>query len=252
MPTSSASTKRCWPRPARTTTSPISTKTPAPPRSTPPAPPACPRACISPIGSWCCTPWRIAGWLGTAPAQGRLHREDVYMPITPMFHVHAWGMPYVATMLGLKQVYPGRYDAGRAAGVDRATRTSPSRTACRPCCRCSSTRGGQHRLSGLEDGHRRLGAVAGSVPDGAGTRHRRVRRLRHVETAPLLTVTHLNARKSRATSTARPHCACAPAGPCRWCDAAHRRRRHATPGPRRRIPGGSRLARSMADPGLFE
>lgn len=31
------------------------------------------------------------------------------MPITPMFHVHAWGLPYVATMLGLKQVYPGRY-----------------------------------------------------------------------------------------------------------------------------------------------
>ena len=35
--------------------------------------------------------------------------DDVYMPITPMFHVHAWGLPYVATMLGLKQVYPGRY-----------------------------------------------------------------------------------------------------------------------------------------------
>lgn len=35
---------------------------------------------------------------------------DVYMPLTPMFHVHAWGMPYVATMLGLKQVYPGRLD----------------------------------------------------------------------------------------------------------------------------------------------
>jgi fatty-acyl-CoA synthase len=27
-----------------------------------------------------------------------------------MFHVHAWGVPYLATMLGLKQVYPGRYD----------------------------------------------------------------------------------------------------------------------------------------------
>lgn len=34
---------------------------------------------------------------------------DVYMPITPMFHVHAWGVPYIATMLGVKQVYPGRY-----------------------------------------------------------------------------------------------------------------------------------------------
>jgi fatty-acyl-CoA synthase len=36
--------------------------------------------------------------------------DDVYMPLTPMFHVHAWGMPYVATMLGVKQVYPGRYE----------------------------------------------------------------------------------------------------------------------------------------------
>lgn len=47
--------------------------------------------------------------LGSASSQGRLHRDDVYMPITPMFHVHAWGMPYVATLLGIKQVYPGRY-----------------------------------------------------------------------------------------------------------------------------------------------
>jgi fatty-acyl-CoA synthase len=39
-----------------------------------------------------------------------LGHGEVYMPLTPMFHVHAWGMPYVATMLGLKQVYPGRYE----------------------------------------------------------------------------------------------------------------------------------------------
>jgi fatty-acyl-CoA synthase len=39
-----------------------------------------------------------------------LGNDDVYMPITPMFHVHAWGVPYVATLLGVKQVYPGRYE----------------------------------------------------------------------------------------------------------------------------------------------
>lgn len=39
-----------------------------------------------------------------------LQSSSVYMPITPMFHVHAWGVPYVATMMGLKQVYPGRYE----------------------------------------------------------------------------------------------------------------------------------------------
>ncbi|TVO63594.1 fatty acid--CoA ligase [Denitromonas ohlonensis] len=51
----------------------------------------------------------VAAQLGSAPTQGRFHRDDVYMPITPMFHVHAWGLPYVATLLGVKQVYPGRY-----------------------------------------------------------------------------------------------------------------------------------------------
>ena len=54
----------------------------------------------------------VATCVGSAAAHGRLHREDVYMPITPMFHVHAWGFPYIATLLGLKQVYPGRYLPG--------------------------------------------------------------------------------------------------------------------------------------------
>jgi acyl-CoA synthetase (AMP-forming)/AMP-acid ligase II len=47
--------------------------------------------------------------LASPPSGQRFHRGDVYMPITPMFHVHAWGMPYIATVLGVKQVYPGRY-----------------------------------------------------------------------------------------------------------------------------------------------
>ena len=42
--------------------------------------------------------------------QGRFNEDDVYMPITPMFHVHAWGIPYMATLMGMQQVYPGRYE----------------------------------------------------------------------------------------------------------------------------------------------
>ncbi len=41
---------------------------------------------------------------------GKFKSNDVYMPLTPMFHVHAWGVPYLATLLGTKQVYPGRYE----------------------------------------------------------------------------------------------------------------------------------------------
>ena len=39
-----------------------------------------------------------------------LRASDVYLPLTPMFHVHAWGLPYLATMLGMRQVYPGKYE----------------------------------------------------------------------------------------------------------------------------------------------
>jgi fatty-acyl-CoA synthase len=46
---------------------------------------------------------------GTARYGQSLRDGDVYMPLTPMFHVHAWGNPFVATLLGVKQVYPGRY-----------------------------------------------------------------------------------------------------------------------------------------------
>jgi fatty-acyl-CoA synthase len=49
-------------------------------------------------------------FFGLASRQGRFSRDDVYMPITPMFHVHAWGFPWAATLAGVKQVYPGRYE----------------------------------------------------------------------------------------------------------------------------------------------
>jgi fatty-acyl-CoA synthase len=55
--------------------------------------------------------------MGTPASQGRLHQKDVYMPITPMFHVHAWGFPYVATALGIKQVYPGKYAPDTLLGL---------------------------------------------------------------------------------------------------------------------------------------
>ena len=51
----------------------------------------------------------VLGSWASSVAHQRLHRGDVYMPLTPMFHVHAWGIPYMTTALGIKQVYPGRY-----------------------------------------------------------------------------------------------------------------------------------------------
>ena len=33
--------------------------------------------------------------------------QDVILPVVPMFHANAWGYPYIAAMLGSKQVFPG-------------------------------------------------------------------------------------------------------------------------------------------------
>ncbi|HEX7390444.1 MAG TPA: AMP-binding protein, partial [Acidiphilium sp.] len=51
----------------------------------------------------------ILATMAMAGLNGRISREDVYMPLTPMFHVHAWGFPYAATMMGMQQVYVGRF-----------------------------------------------------------------------------------------------------------------------------------------------
>ncbi|MBZ0288402.1 MAG: AMP-binding protein, partial [Anaerolineae bacterium] len=36
-----------------------------------------------------------------------LSEKDKVMPVVPMFHVLAWGIPYAATLLGCRQVFPG-------------------------------------------------------------------------------------------------------------------------------------------------
>lgn len=38
-----------------------------------------------------------------------LRAIDRVMPVVPMFHVHAWGLPYAAPMVGAALVLPGRY-----------------------------------------------------------------------------------------------------------------------------------------------
>lgn len=36
-----------------------------------------------------------------------ISRRDVVVPVVPMFHVNAWGLPFTCTMVGTKQVFPG-------------------------------------------------------------------------------------------------------------------------------------------------
>jgi fatty-acyl-CoA synthase len=37
----------------------------------------------------------------------RLGERDVVLPVVPMFHVNAWGLPFLCTLLGCTQVHPG-------------------------------------------------------------------------------------------------------------------------------------------------
>jgi len=61
--------------------------------------------------------------------QLKVNSGDVYMPLTPMFHVHAWGMPYLFTMLGSKQVYPGRFNPGKVLQLAKEHKVSFSHCA---------------------------------------------------------------------------------------------------------------------------
>jgi len=46
--------------------------------------------------------------MATQTPQGiAMEDTDVVMPVVPMFHVNAWGMPFTATAAGAKHVYPG-------------------------------------------------------------------------------------------------------------------------------------------------
>ncbi|MFL5800213.1 MAG: long-chain fatty acid--CoA ligase [Roseiflexaceae bacterium] len=51
--------------------------------------------------------------MGLADTAGIAER-DVVLPVVPMFHANAWGLPYAATMAGAKQVFPGQFLDGKS------------------------------------------------------------------------------------------------------------------------------------------
>lgn len=38
-----------------------------------------------------------------------LRQDDIVVPVVPMFHVNAWGLPFTAAMIGASLVFPGPY-----------------------------------------------------------------------------------------------------------------------------------------------
>jgi fatty-acyl-CoA synthase len=48
--------------------------------------------------------------LGFSGRRGFDPRRDMMIPLVPMFHAHGWSLPYMATLLGCPQIYPGRFE----------------------------------------------------------------------------------------------------------------------------------------------
>ena len=49
----------------------------------------------------------LHAWSAALPDVTGLSARDAVLPVVPMFHVNAWGVPYTAAMVGAKVVFPG-------------------------------------------------------------------------------------------------------------------------------------------------
>ena len=56
----------------------------------------------------------LHAWAAALPDAFACSARDTILPVVPMFHVNAWGLPYVACMVGAKLVFPGPWLDGRS------------------------------------------------------------------------------------------------------------------------------------------
>ena len=146
----------------------------------------------------------VMAGINASGAHGGFTREDVYMPLTPMFHVHAWGIPYVATKLGVKQVYPGRYQPERV--LELIAREGVTFSHCVPTILqmlLDSPAAGKVDLSGWK-------VVVGGAAMPRGLARRALERGIDVfsgygmsETCPVLTLAHLDGDDLRGDAEAQ-------------------------------------------------
>ena len=127
-----------------------------------------------------------------APRAGqRIHREDVYMPLTPMFHALAWGFPFIAVTLGLNRAAGPLPSRGPAQAE-----TSRTRSRCRHCVPTilqmllQAGRGVQAGSGRLDGDHRRCGAPA-RVVQGRPTRASTSSPAPASETGPVVTLAQI-------------------------------------------------------------
>jgi acyl-CoA synthetase (AMP-forming)/AMP-acid ligase II len=55
------------------------------------------------------------------------------LPVVPMFHVNAWGLPYSCALVGAKLVFPGQHLDGRSLHELFEQEGVTMSAACPPC-----------------------------------------------------------------------------------------------------------------------
>ncbi|MFL5797442.1 MAG: long-chain fatty acid--CoA ligase [Actinomycetota bacterium] len=68
-------------------------------------------------------------WLVNQAGALGIEESDVVMPVVPMFHANAWGLPYAATLAGAKLVFPWQFSADPAALAELIEREQVTVTA---------------------------------------------------------------------------------------------------------------------------
>ncbi len=56
----------------------------------------------------------LHSYAAAMPDAMNLSARDVVLPVVPMFHVNAWGLPYATAMVGCKVVFPGPHLDGKS------------------------------------------------------------------------------------------------------------------------------------------
>lgn len=125
--------------------------------------------------------------------------DDIYLPLTPMFHVQAWGFPYIATLLGLKQIYAGKFEPALILRLLEHHRVTISH------CVPTLLQILLHHAESARVDWTRLKLVIGGAPLPVGlARAARERGIRIVggygmsETGPLIAVSHVNPARELA------------------------------------------------------
>ena len=139
---------------------------------------------------------------GLADALGMCSSDRRVMPVVPMFHANAWGLPYGAAMHGADLVMPGPYLQAEPLGrPDRATRRSRPPAPCRrsgwTCCATPTTRGAD--LSSMRIVACGGSAVPRSLMEAFEERHgmQIVQAWGMTETSPVGSVAHPPAGRER-------------------------------------------------------